>query len=287
MQHRSAGPPPGPREWARFRPSPIAGLTRFDARFVEHVFDRHSHDTFSIGVTLGGVQRFECRGARHDCVAGDLILFNPDEPHNGRAGEDDGFRYTMFYVEPAALDALLGDGERGDPHCHLPQPRVHDPVLARELLRAAASIDQGGETLRSQALLARSLQRIVAQHGVAAPARPAAGAGARRLEAVRDFIHAHAGDDLRIEQLAAVCGLSRTHLTRAFASAFGMPPHAYLNAVRLRGAQQALLQGCSIAEAASCMGFADQSHLTRRFKGAFGVTPKAWLMQLSTAPTAG
>lgn len=124
------------------------------------------------------------------------------------------------------------------------------------------------------------LRRVVSRHGDAAPLAANADAGACRLTTVREFIDARHGDDLRIEALAALVGLSRAHLTRAFTRAFGVAPHGYLNAVRLRHAQQALLCGQTIAEAAAACGFVDQSHLTRRFKGAFGVPPGAWLAQM-------
>jgi AraC-like DNA-binding protein len=267
-------------QWAHFRPAPIDGLTLFDAYFTDHVFDRHSHDTYAVGVTQSGVQRFDCRGAQHDCIAGDLLLFNPDEPHNGRSATDSGFRYQILYVPAAAMDALLDGAEDRASACHLPRPKVHDPGLGRELLRAAASLEQPAETLRAQELLSSALRRIVERHGVRAPVRTPGGVGSRRLGAAREYLHAHCSEDLKIEQLAAACGLSRAHLTRAFTHAFGMAPHAYLNALRLRRAQCTLLEGRSIADTAAASGFADQSHFTRRFKGAFGATPHAWLMQM-------
>jgi AraC-like DNA-binding protein len=209
-------PPSAQREWAHYRPGPVEGVTQLQARFVGHVFERHSHDTYAIGVTTGGVQRFTCRGARHDGVPGDLILFNPDEPHDGRAGVDEGFRYAMVYVPPVALGDMLNE-----PDCRTRRPCFRSPR-----------------------------------------------------------VHAHHSDDLRIEALARIAGLSRAHLTRAFTRAFGVAPHGYLNAVRLRHAQQILLRGQSIAEAAAACGFVDQSHLTRRFKGAFGAPPGASLVQM-------
>ncbi len=271
-------------EWARYRRGPIDGVTRFDARFVGHVFERHSHDTFSIGVTTGGVQRFDCRGARHDSVPGDIILFNPDEMHDGRAGAHESFFcYSMLYVAPAALSEMLGGSQGAAPCGHWRRPHVHDPALARGLLATMAALTQPGETLRAQALLARALRRVLLRHGEAPPPDVGADAARQRLNSVRDFIEAHHGEDLRIEALATLAGLSRAHLTRAFSRAFGVAPHGYLNAVRLRRAQQALLRGQSLTEAAVASGFADQSHFTRRFKGAFGVPPGAWLTQMHAA----
>jgi AraC-like DNA-binding protein/quercetin dioxygenase-like cupin family protein len=275
-------PPSAQREWALYRPGPVAGVTQLQARFVGHVFERHSHDTYAIGVTTGGVQRFTCRGARHDGVPGDLILFNPDEPHDGRAGVDEGFRYAMVYVPPAAFGNMIDepDGRTRTPCFRW--PRVHDPSLGRRLLVALSAMAQGGETLRAQELLAAVLRRAVSRHGGAVPTAAGADAGVCRLTMVREFIDAHHSDDLRIEALARIASLSRAHLTRAFTRAFGVAPHGYLNAVRLRHAQQALLRGQSIAEAAAACGFVDQSHFTRRFKGAFGVPPGAWLAQMRT-----
>jgi AraC-like DNA-binding protein len=270
------------REWARYRPGPVDGVTQLQARFVGHVFERHSHDTYSIGVTTGGVQRFTCRGARHDGMPGDLILFNPDEPHDGRAGVDEGFRYAMVYVPPIAFGNMLNEADGGTLTPCFRSPRVHDTALGRGLLAAVSAMAQGGEALRAQELLAAVLRRVVSRHGDAKLRAANADAGAWRLTTVRDFIDAHHGSDLRIEPLAALAGLSRAHLTRAFTRAFGVAPHGYLNAVRLRHAQQALLRGQSIAEAAAACGFVDQSHFTRRFKGAFGVPPGAWLAQMLT-----
>jgi AraC-like DNA-binding protein len=55
-----------------------------------------------------------------------------------------------------------------------------------------------------------------------------------------------------------------------------MPPHVYLNAVRVSEAQKRIRLGMPLATVALECGFADQSHFTRRFKGSVGVTPAAW-----------
>lgn len=99
-------------------------------------------------------------------------------------------------------------------------------------------------------------------------------------ERVRDYLHAHYCENVTVQDLAPVAGLSRVHLTRAFTQRFGAPPHLYLNAVRLRQAQAAMLAGTPLAEVAAACGFADQSHFTRRFKGSVGTPPAQWLRQM-------
>ena len=52
-----------------------------------------------------------------------------------------------------------------------------------------------------------------------------------------------------------------------------MPPHAYLESVRIRRAQQLIRAGKPLVEVTVEVGFSSQSHLTHRFKQIIGVTP--------------
>jgi hypothetical protein len=47
------------REWLNYRTGPD-GIDFLEAAFDRHVYDRHIHETYAIGVTLRGVQRFRC-----------------------------------------------------------------------------------------------------------------------------------------------------------------------------------------------------------------------------------
>lgn len=105
--------------------------------------------------------------------------------------------------------------------------------------------------------------------------------GVPALVRARDYLHHRLASDTTVTQLAAAAGLSRAHLTRAFGAAFHMPPHVYLNAVRVKEAQKRIRSGLPLASVALGCGFADQSHLTRRFKGSVGVTPSAWGQMMS------
>lgn len=251
------------------------------AHFRRHTFERHSHETYSIGLTHSGVQTFHCGGSLHASLPGDLILFNPDEAHDGQRGAPEGFGYSILYLPQAALDACA-DRRAG---FHLPRyfrsPIVRDRAMAALFTRAINVVSQAGETLRAEELLAGLVSRILLRHGEAGPKSETLPASAdRQMGLVRDYLHAHYAEDVTVENLASVAGLSRAHLTRAFTRYVGVPPHMYLNAIRLRHAQAIMLAGKPLAEAALTCGFADQSHFTRRFKGAMGTSPARWLRQM-------
>ncbi|WP_041674915.1 helix-turn-helix transcriptional regulator [Ramlibacter tataouinensis] len=269
-----------PHDWARFQPGPVGGVTLMRAHFTRHTFERHSHETYSIGLTTSGVQAFHCRGALHASVPGRLILFNPDEAHDGQRGAPEGFGYSILYV-PAEVVAQCRDPDAAiDVPRHFARPVVHDPLLARLYREASAAGAWAGESLRAEELMRQLLTGVLRRHGDGGWTDAARRAGQARMERVREYLWAHHARDLTVQELAGVAGLSRAHLTRAFSAHFGVPPHVHLNAVRLHRAQALLLAGRPLAEVALACGFADQSHFSRRFKGSFGVAPGRWLRQM-------
>jgi len=127
------------------------------------------------------------------------------------------------------------------------------------------------ESLRAETMLARHGERPGAHLE-----RAGTYAADARMARIRDYIRMYFQRDITVADLAAVAGMSRTHLTRAFSAAYHTPPHVYLNSVRVAHACTLIRGGMPLAAVAIECGFADQSHLTRRFKGCVGVTPSGW-----------
>jgi AraC-like DNA-binding protein len=261
------------------QPTAVPGVELLRAHFVEHSFDRHSHDTWSIGVTLAGQQSFRCRGTTTTSRSGNVIVFRPDDAHDGHGEDEDGFRYAMLYLCESVVSAWLREASTNAVPCGIRDALIDDEALGRCIADAVQACLQPGESLRSATLMQHAVLRLFQRHA-GHPVTTWRETGTPRwLHAVRDHLEAHYASDVTVEQLARIAGVSRVHLTRAFMKAFGQPPHGHLNSLRLRAAKRLLARGQSIAETAADAGFADQSHLTRRFKATFGVTPGAWLRQ--------
>ena len=121
-------------DWARYWRAADEPLEAMHAHFERHVYHRHSHDTYSLGVTDVGAQSFTCRGAAHTSAAGMVMAFNPDDPHDGQATDGDGFTYRMIHIGPELVSRVLADAA-GQP-AGLPlftEPVLSDPVLAARL----------------------------------------------------------------------------------------------------------------------------------------------------------
>lgn len=241
------------------------------AHFERHVYHRHSHDTYSFGVTEDGYQAFRCRGGAHTSAAGMVIAFNPDDPHDGHAADELGFTYRMVHIGPELVSDVLADmagGRTGPPL--FASPVVDDPVLARNLRNLHAALLGGAPALRRDELLAATVGSMVDR---AATRRVTAGRAGGVVERARRYLDERYLDDVGAGELAEAAGCSRFALYRGFRRAYGMAPSDYQRQLRLRAARRLLAGGGAIGDVAARTGFADQSHLTRWFVRCYGVSP--------------
>jgi AraC-like DNA-binding protein len=258
-------------EWLTCRAGP-SGIDFLEAAFDRHIYDRHIHETYAIGFTLRGVQRFWCRGATHDSTPGHVILINPGEVHDGRSGTRGGYAYRMFYVPIDTLSKLVEDGlERRVATIDALESCVSDRLLAQRLNETWDAVASSAP-LATEELIHSTFVHIVSRHaGLRPPPRALIDRAA--VNRVRDYLHDRVEERVTLGELAVIASMSRFQLTRQFQKAFGLPLRAYHLHVRLAEARRRLRIGHTIARVAADLGFVDQSHLHRRFKGAFGVTP--------------
>jgi AraC family transcriptional regulator len=90
------------------------------------------------------------------------------------------------------------------------------------------------------------------------------------------FIESHLAEVLTLDETAAIAGVSRFHLVRAFATATGLPVMRYVRARRLSEAARALANGApDILSLALEADYGSHEAFTRAFRDRFGVTPEA------------
>jgi AraC family transcriptional regulator len=90
------------------------------------------------------------------------------------------------------------------------------------------------------------------------------------------FIESHLADELTLDEIAAIGGVSRFHMVRAFAAATGLSVMRYVRARRLSEAARALAGGApDILTLALDADYGSHEAFTRAFRDHFGVTPEA------------
>ncbi len=262
-----------PQDWAKLRrPDHLFGAAVLHAAYARRGFARHWHDEFAFGVIESGVNTFWCRGHDHQGPAGMVTLMNPGEVHDGRVGEH-GWRQRMFYVAPHVVADALSDlrGQTSDMP-FFTTPVIVDPPLA-DLIRRAHRACFQEDALSGQSAILWAMAQLAVRHADTRPMPQRLGPEPIRVRRMRDYIHDHMDESLTLSDLAETAGVGRFQAIRLFRAAMGLPPHAYLVQCRVQSAARLLRSGTSPAEAATAVGFADQSHLTRHFKRTFGVTP--------------
>jgi AraC-like DNA-binding protein len=268
-------------EVARYwRHAAVEGVDLLRARFVTHRYGRHAHETYTFGLIEAGVEEFDYGGSLLRASAGAVALLNPDVVHTGQAATPAGWRYRVLYPKVSVVTDVAAElGWRaGTPQ--FPETVIYDQATAT-LLRSAHQAAEHGDQLASSTLLSTALAGLLRAHAAGGPVGAGTDASTGRrapaaVSAIRGLLHERLTDPPSLAELAAITGLSQFALLRAFRAATGLPPHAYLNQLRVRRARLLLDGGRPPAEVAAQVGFADQAHLTRHFKRVVGVPPAAY-----------
>jgi AraC family transcriptional regulator len=90
------------------------------------------------------------------------------------------------------------------------------------------------------------------------------------------FIESHLADNLTLDEIAGVAGISRFHMVRAFAATTGLSVMRYVRIRRLTEAARALANGApDILQLALEADYGSHEAFTRAFRDHFGITPEA------------
>jgi AraC-like DNA-binding protein len=262
------------REWSRYYRRPaLHDLEVLHARFIEHRFARHSHDYYVIGYVESGVQTFSYRGARHLTPAGQVFLVNPGEAHTGEAATPAGYVYRTVYPRPAFLRDMAEElGAHGDPPW-LRLAVVRDRELAARLVRFHQSVAEAASSLSIESHLVAAVSHLIRRYADGYRRHDRRMDERAAIRTAREYIDGHYDQDVSLATLSVLVQLSPYYFARAFEKDVGLPPHAYLDAVRIKKARELLLGGAAIADVSLAAGYRDQSHFTHRFKRLLGMTP--------------
>ncbi len=255
------------------------GVERIEAFLHGNAYSMHRHDTYAIGVTLAGVQCFHYRRSLRSSLPGQTMVLHPDEAHDGQAGTNEGFRYRMIYVQPAAIQEVLG----GRPLPFVEGGVTNDPRLFEATRAALRQMRSDAEPLERDDALAGLALALDSASAVRPIRKSADFAAAKRA---REYLDASCSQAITLDELAAISGQDRWNLSRDFRTFYGTSPYHYLIMRRLDAARVMMLRGLSLVDTAAAAGFADQSHMTRHFRDAYGMPPARWLA-MTAARNAG
>ncbi len=188
---------------------------------------------------------------------------------------------THLYLSPAQLTRVANDVfERDIQDIELSDVlKADDPSLAEMVRHLAAETTQPGvggrlyaDAIMNQACvhILRNYANVVFKPGSDARHR----LSSKQQKQILEYINANIGNNIVLNDLARVCGLSVYYFARSFRDTYGVPPHEFVINLRLDYARNMLR--CSqlpLKDVAASCGFSDQSHMTRLFRKCLGITP--------------
>lgn len=206
------------------------------------------------------------------------ISFIPAEMRTWAYSEGvESVRETRLLFESKDLRCLLGEnltpGAEQQPRLMQQEGRVWHcaSLLGQECLQP------GPTRLYGESVVAALLSAFFEPEASRSAGRGPNGLPKRKLNAVIDYLHAHLEEDVSLQQIALLTGLSVSQFSRGFKTSTGLSPHRFLLQLRVQRAQHLLRHGQeSLSSIAGQIGFADQSHFTRVFRRIAGSTPKEW-----------
>lgn len=156
----------------------------------------------------------------------------------------------------------------------------HDPVLASLAQALLASLDNN---VSLSAAFGDNLALSIALHLLENYSKPTLRRRdqptlSRRqmtllLETLRDSLH----ERWQVVDMASLVDLSPFHFSRAFKTAFGVPPHAYLTQLRMEAAARLLRRTHrTVADIAQATGHPSPAHFAQRFRQHWGVSPSIY-----------
>jgi AraC-like DNA-binding protein len=267
--------PPRRREWSEYHQRPdVYGIEFIHASFVKHRFARHVHEYYVVGFIEDGLQTFSLRASKYATSTRGIIALNPDEPHTGEAATADGFTYKALYPSAHLLQSIAVEitGRQGaTPAFRLPV--IDDPELAQRVVLLHHSLRQPNMTMAGETNFLQVFAQMILRYADARYVLEKLGREQTATERVRAHLEEHYAENVSLRELATLVAFSPYYLARVFTAAVGIPPHAYLESVRIRHAQRLLALGFAPGEVAARTGFPHQSHFTNRFKRLVGVPP--------------
>lgn len=100
------------------------------------------------------------------------------------------------------------------------------------------------------------------------------------LERAMRYLEARVDGVIRIPELAAVVGLSSSHLSTLFRQATGGGPLAFHTSLKMTRARTLLdTTSLGVAEIATAVGYSDPLYFSRQFRKTHGITPSSYRAQ--------
>ena len=284
------------------------GTLSIRAKSLEETGDHVSR--LSIRCMLAGEQHYKVGSNDYMVHPGNYLVVNQGQHYRTSFTADTEQEMILVAFKPGLAEALMRDMSCSEEEL-LDDPfdvssgqllffeRTYDkdPQIAQLFLQLGGLLHNTCEDQQvdTDAIYTRMLKRLICLHQHLRPEIDRIKSRKqstrtelyKRLHIARDYMEAHMGAQLRLEDISQAACLSVHHFKRAFSELFGISPHRFLVDKRMQRSKLLLKDRLLTIETISQLsGFADTSAFIRAFRLSEGMTPGQF-RKGSMAPDSG
>ncbi|AOZ91225.1 AraC family transcriptional regulator [Paenibacillus crassostreae] len=247
-------------------------ILALSASMTDFTYKKHCHEEYAIGVTLRGIQQYNLDGSFQSSHKNGVMLFNPEQSHDGRSYDKSGIEYVMLYIKP---DLFLEISKKKE-LVNFSSPIIYDASLAQCILSLSHAIQNGKEESLCNELLL-TLVDYVSNTEIDTPHRK----NNKLVKKTKEMMFGNIENVLKLDDLCKEFDLSKYQFIREFKTYTGISPYQFFLNCKVEHAKHSIEKNKDIYLAVAECGFVDLTHMNRHFKSVFGITPYEYMSQLN------
>ncbi len=244
--------------------------------------DFHFHEFDKIVILVSGRVDYTVEGTSYRLEPWDVLLVRHHMIHRAAIDLSVPYERIIIYLDSAYVERFAPEAGLMDcfaaaekRRCCLMRP---DEASAEQLRDALCRLENarddelfGAQLLRGTLLV--QLLVLINRITLSDSGREDSAGSSGRIAPALSYINENLSSELSIDDMAALCYLSRYHFMRLFKAQTGCTVHNYIRQKRLVLAARLIREGMSASAAAAECGFSDYSAFHRAFTQTFRVSP--------------
>ncbi|WP_434750701.1 AraC family ligand binding domain-containing protein [Paenibacillus amylolyticus] len=250
-------------------------LEAYQFEGIMQKFPNHFHEYYVIGFIEEGKRHLICNNEEYLLNSGDIIIFNPQDPHACEQVDGRKLDYRCINIEPEVMREYVREitGQ-----AYLPRFSTH-VLYQSELVSSLHDLHQiileEQSDFCKEEMLLLLLDQLLKDYADMEPPE-AEQTVTLEIRKICEYMEAHYTKNVSLNELSELSGISKYHLLRLFTRQKGISPYRYLETIRINQAKRLLEHGVLPIDVAAQTGFSDQSHFSNFFKKLIGLTPKQY-----------
>lgn len=241
-----------------------------EASFENKTFAPHFHDEYSIALITSGNHNFTCNKTEFHASSGDIRLINPGDIHVCKSKT---WGYITFTPDANFVETFSQSCQKELHNISFTNPVIHNKKLTKLFIDLNSAKKEWQDNLMAENILEELIVNLISSYSNNEIKNNQISYSKKRLAESIEYMQNHYNENLTLEELAKLTGLSKYHFLRKFKEQYNMTPHAYLLQIRIQNAKNMLRDKRTLTDIAFSCGFSDQSHFTRVFNKIFGMSP--------------